>query len=179
MASVHALGDPRARCGCWFSGRSVILIGCHAGRAIGVPSQPGCPRPQDAAPIGWLWSLRAPARLHRRLRRAVTMTRSAVTPLAGRQLVVAPGRGAGPRAAFIDDRLVAAAPTRGRLGGLGREVAEVEVDARRLTYLAHSWRTQLQQAALASEPVPALDMRSRLDAFEAAMTELSQAGGTR
>jgi hypothetical protein len=160
-------------------GTSVTVIGltlavrsvCRANRVV--------PDRRTTAPIGWLWSLRAPARLHRRLRRAVAMVRAAVTPLAGRSSLSHLAEELAQRAAFIDDRLVAAAPTRWLLGGLAREVADVEADARRLTSLAHSWRTQLQQAALSSEPGPALDMQSRLDAFEAAMTELSRVGGTR
>jgi hypothetical protein len=134
------------------------------------------PNRRTAAPIGWLWSLRAPARLHRRLKRAVRMAWTSVAPLAPRGSLSRLADELAQRAAFIDDRLVSAARARWLLGGLAQEVAQVEADARRLTGLAHSWRLQLQQAALASEAVPALDMQSRLDAFEAAMAELSRVG---
>jgi hypothetical protein len=145
------------------------------------------PERRDAAPTGWLWSLREPARLHRRLKRAVRLTRAAMAQMAP----MAPARTRRRdqptsaltaiaddlvyRAAAIDDQLVAAARIRPLLRGLGREVAEVERAAWRLAGTAAAWRAQLQQAALA-QPLPGLDAGSRLDAFEAAMAELSSLG---
>jgi hypothetical protein len=149
------------------------------------------PERRSWAPTGWLWSVREPARLHRRLRRAATLARSSVVPLRpprrgwrGSQPaasgLVAVADDLARRAVALDDELVGAAasprPWRSsQLAGLAMQVQEVEAGAWRLAHLAAAWRRQLQQAAL-GEPVPVLEIGSRLDAFEAAMAELSRSG---
>lgn len=143
---------------------------------------------RTAAPISWLWSWREPARLHRRLRRAVSVAQTAVAPPVpppgGRRRSSAPSplsaladELAG-QAAAVDDRLVAAGRMRSLMPALAREVHEVERSAWRLSGLASAWRTQVHQAAL-TEGTGVLDFGSRLDAFEAAMAALSQPGSAR
>jgi hypothetical protein len=146
------------------------------------------PDRRSAAPLRWLYSLREPARLHRRLRRAVSLARSAVAaqqpPAHRRRKADEGGALSGmadelaQRAAAIDDQLVWAASIHRRwrrqtMLSLAREVADVETGAWRLARLAQVWRAQLHQAALV-ESSPPLDLGSRLDAFEAAMAELSR-----
>jgi hypothetical protein len=143
------------------------------------------PERRGAAPTGWLWSLREPARLHRRLKRAVRLIRAAVAPAGPPERMRRPVQPTSAlsavaddlvsRAAAVDDQLVMAARMRPLLRGLAREVADIEHAAWRLAGTAAAWRAQLQQAALA-QPLPALDAGSRLDAFEAAMAELSSGG---
>jgi hypothetical protein len=168
---------------------AILMIAVAAGCALAVWSirraNRVVPERRGAAPTGWLWSLREPARLHRRLKRAVRLVRAAAAPVGPQpqtQRHVQPTSALAAvaddlvsRAAAIDDQLVFAARVRPLLRGLAREVADVEHAAWRLAGTAAAWRAQLQQAALA-QPLPALDAGSRLDAFEAAMAELSSMG---
>jgi hypothetical protein len=143
---------------------------------------------RTAAPISWLWSWREPARLHRRLRRAVAMARAAVasplSPPTGRRraapatMLSTLAAELAEHAVAIDERLVAAGRMRSLLPALAQEVHEVERSAARLSSLAGAWRAQVHQAAL-TEGTGALDFGSRLDAFEAAMAELGQPGSAR
>lgn len=145
------------------------------------------PGRRSAAPIGWLWSLRAPARMHRRLKRAVRMAAAAAVPVeplgehprSRRRSQPASALGAvaddvARRAVAVDDWLVTTAWMRPLPPGLVREVHEVEEAAWRLARTAAAWRAQLHQAIVA-DVAPGLDLRSRLDAFEAAMAELAPA----
>jgi hypothetical protein len=151
------------------------------------------PHRRSAAPVAWLYSWREPARLHRRLRRAVAVAHSAVAPLRPpqRRWRRADQGGAlaemadelGRRAAAVDDQLVWAASLhpgwrRQTLASLAREAAEIESNAWRLAHLANRWRAQLDQAAL-SQAAPPLDLGARLDAFEAAMAELARVSSAR
>lgn len=140
------------------------------------------PGVRTPAPLAWLWSPRATARLHRRLRRTVLGTRACLLP---------DGRGRRPRpvwpalaelaaavetrAAALDRELVAAdrvaMPARARvLAGLRDEVAEVEAINQRLVTMAVNGSSQAGSA-------PALTaVRERLDALDAALRELSPPG---
>jgi hypothetical protein len=172
---------------------SAMVIGCTMAVRSVRRANRVVPDRRSAAPTRWLYSWREPARLHRRLRRAVTMARSAVAPLQPqpRRWHQADQGGAlaqmadelAQTAAAIDDQLVWAASLhpgwrRQTLAPLAREVVDVESGAWRLGRLAHAWRTQLHQAALDESASP-LDLGSRLDAFEAAMAELSRVGSAR
>jgi hypothetical protein len=147
------------------------------------------PERRSWAPTTWLWSLREPARLHRRLRRSVALARSAVAPLRpasrgrhGRRPhpigLVAVADDLAARAGVLDDELIrlAAAPGPWRapaLAPLASQVREVESASWRLAQLAEAWRRQLHQAALPPTSPSATPIGSRLDAFEAAMAELA------
>lgn len=131
------------------------------------------------APIGWLWSWRQPARLHRRLRRAAQVAELAVTPLR---------RGDAPpstlhdvagelvaRAGTVDDWLVAASRLdrywgQGRLAELSVEVRDLERSAYRLQLVSAEWRARFDRAAQGAVPPP--NLHERLDAVEAALQEL-------
>jgi hypothetical protein len=147
------------------------------------------PDRRSSAPLTWLWSWATAARLHRRLRRAVQVVASVIGPLRppsrGRRRT---GRPTSPlidvadalvaRAAHVDDRLVAAsrvAPQwRSRLlADLGGAVAEVEASVAHLGRVAVAWRTQMEAAAGVADPLPALDLRARLEAVEAALAEVA------
>jgi len=140
---------------------------------------------RSKAPLGWLLSWRQPARLHRRLRRAVLVAEAAVTALGD----TTRGRRTDPttalhevateltsRAALVDDWLVGASRlhpqwSRQRLAELSVEVRELEGSARRLQQLSGQWRFSLDRAVQAtSVPPPALG--ERMDAVEAALQEL-------
>jgi hypothetical protein len=172
---------------------SAIVAGCTVAVRSVRRANRVVPDRRSAAPTRWLYSWREPARLHRRLRRAVNMARSAMTPLHPQPrrwrraqqggALAQMGDELAHRAAAIDDQLVWADSLhpgwrRQTLAALARDVADVESDAWRLARLAHAWRTQLHQAALVEAASP-LDLGSRLDAFEAAMAELSRVGSAR
>jgi hypothetical protein len=149
------------------------------------------PDRRSPAPITWLWSWATAARLHRRLRRAAQMVAFVVAPLRpptrGRRR---PNPGTSPlvevadtlmaRVVEIDERLVAASRVAPRwrahlVADLGRAVTEVEESVAHLGRVAAAWRSQME-AAGRYEPLPALDLRSRLDAVEAALAEVAHAG---
>ncbi|MGH9124242.1 MAG: hypothetical protein ACRDZ8_05880 [Acidimicrobiales bacterium] len=130
----------------------------------------------SGAPLSWLISPRAPARLHRRLRRAVDASNVVVVSLApgavplrqvAEELVA--------RAVVVDDWLVAAdgihpAGRSPRLTQLAGEVREIETSAARLHHLGYDWRRSVDQAAALQVPPP--DLHQRLDAVEAALRDL-------
>ena len=149
------------------------------------------------APMSWLWSWQEPARLHRRLRRAVDAAVSAVLtvdPDAGRSRLgrtkVGRNRVESPlatlagevadQAALLDKQLasVSHVPRTWRSGEmtmLAERIHELERSAYRMGQLAMEWRAQLRQS-LVSEPAPALELQAKLDALEAAMAEVKQLG---
>jgi hypothetical protein len=149
------------------------------------------PDRRSPAPITWLWSWAAAARLHRRLRRAAQVVASVVAPLRPpSRSRRRPNPGASPlvdvadtlmaRVVEIDERLVVASRVAPRwrahlVADLGRAVAEVEESAAHLGRVAGAWRSQMD-AAGRYEALPALDLRSRLDAVEAALVEVAHAG---
>ncbi len=141
------------------------------------------------APVTWLWSWQEPARLHRRLRRAVEAAGSAAltveadtgggggkrrrnkstTPLATLAVEVA------EQAAAVDKQLasVSHVPRTWRsreMSAISGQVRELEASAYRLGQLAVEWRTQLRQLA---PTAPALELQTRLDALEAAIAEVA------
>ncbi|HEX3426853.1 MAG TPA: hypothetical protein VHT30_12025 [Acidimicrobiales bacterium] len=132
-------------------------------------------RHKSAAPITWLVSLGGPARLHRRLRRAVAtaeLAANAVAPAALPLRDVAAELTS--RAIAADQWLVTARALhpeaqRFRMTELAHEVREIEVSAARLHGLAFEWRRSIDNA-VASLPAP--DLHQRLDAVEAALREL-------
>ncbi len=145
-------------------------------RALGRANRVASGR-RSAAPLSWLASPRAPARFHRRLRRAVGAAEFSVGSLAPAAVPLrdVAGELVG-RAVAIDDCLVAAgalhpAARRPRLLQLASEVREVEGSAARLHQISSDWRRCLDQAT-ASVPVPPPDLHQRLDAVEAALREL-------
>jgi hypothetical protein len=135
------------------------------------------PKRRSAAPLSWLASPGSPARLHRRLRRAVGVADFAVGTMAPAAMPLRDVAGQlEARAVTVDDWLVAAhlllpAARRYRLAELGAEVREIEVSAARLHQLSCDWRRCLDQAT-AAEPVPLPDLHQRMDAVEAALREL-------
>jgi hypothetical protein len=155
-----------------------VLLRRAAGRRNRV--MPDRPSP---APLSWLWSWRGPARLHRRLRRAVQIAEVAVAPLRQRDPDVCPLVGVADdlaaRAGQADTRLVAAAGAPGAAGFARREltfeVGEIEASAVRLSRLAATWQHQLHQASDAAHGLPPLELNARLDAVESALSELAAA----
>jgi hypothetical protein len=147
---------------------------------------------RSGAPVSWLWSWRRPARLHRRLRRAVQVATGSVSSLEHHSPISTVGRRPRPgstpatplhevagelaqRALTVDDYLIAACRlqrpwAQHRLGELTAEVREVEALAVRLVQLSGQWRISLDQAVQPALPPP--DLRERLDAVEAALQEL-------
>jgi hypothetical protein len=138
------------------------------------------------APISWLVSPREPARLHRRLRRAVQLGQGAVAPLRAnpknpkrRQKVQATGSplvevadDLVAHACQVDDRLPHMAPPWRR--ELAAEVADIEAAALRLCRVAANWQMEIRRAAeLPGPSVGPLELRARLDAVEAALAELT------
>jgi hypothetical protein len=132
---------------------------------------------RSSAPLSWLASLAAPARLHRRLRRAMGVAEVAVGSVAPAALVL--GDVAGElveRAVTLDHWLVAAnglypVARRDRMVELSREVREIEVSAARLHQLSCDWRRSLDHAT-ASGDTSLPDWHQRLDAVEAALRDL-------
>jgi hypothetical protein len=128
------------------------------------------PDVRSSAPLGWLWSPRAAARMHRRLRGSVLGARMALPP---GSVLADVAREIEQRAASLDRELVAAdrarAPARSRLvADLRDEVAEVEALNQRLVTMSRSRRHDLGA------------VRERLDALDAALRELElpEAGAT-
>jgi hypothetical protein len=135
------------------------------------------PKRRTAAPLSWLVSPRAPARLHRRLRRAVGVSGFAVGTIAPAALPLRDVAGElVERAVTVDDWVVAAhglypVARTVRLAQLTAEVRQVEMSAARLHQLSCDWRRCLDQAA-ASVSLPLPDLHQRLDAVEAALRDL-------
>jgi hypothetical protein len=135
------------------------------------------PGRRSPAPLSWLLSPRLPARLHRRLRRAVrtiSFASGTVAPAALPLREVAADLVA--RAVILDDWLVAAdglhiEARMPRLAQLSAEVRELESSAARHHQLSCDWRRCLDHAAAAT-PIPPPDLHQRMDAVEAALREL-------
>jgi hypothetical protein len=135
------------------------------------------PGRRSGAPLGWLWSWREPARLHRRLRRAVQS--SAAVVVVGAPSLQSLAAEIAERATAIDDELVAA----GRIhpawrshlmANLTSSVRELERSAFQLNRLAAEWRARIHQLAL-SDGIGPLDLQSRMHAVEAALAEVTAA----
>jgi hypothetical protein len=173
--------------GCW-------LLVRRLGRANRV-----VPDRRSPAPLTWLWSWRATARLHRRLQRAMRVVAYVMVPFSPPPRGHRPLAQSGPlvdlvgvadalmvRAAELDDRLVSASglasPWQGKLvGELRTAVAEVEASVSHLERVAVAWRTGIDAAAM-WQACPPLDLRSRLGSVEATLAEVAQAaaaGATR
>lgn len=135
------------------------------------------PDRRSHAPLTWLWSLREPARLHRRLRRAI---QSCSLPVAmGAPTLRSLADELAGRAAKVDDELAATRHIRWVWRGplmarLSEAVREIERSALQLNRLATEWRTGLHQVAL-SESQPDLDLGSRMAAAQAALAEATAA----
>jgi hypothetical protein len=137
------------------------------------------PSVATAAPLDWLWSLSAGARLHRRLQVAVRAVRADVALLArrGRPTPALASLVAEleEQAVAVDDGVVAAArhgkrQRRQLLAALDPQVLEIEALSSRLAALA---REQGRGPVLADEPAALERISQRLDALEAARQELA------
>lgn len=134
-------------------------------------------RHKSAAPLTWLVSLGALARLHRRLRRAVATAELAVTAVAPAALPLRDVAAELTSRAVAADHWLVTARTlhpvaqRGRVAQLAREVRDIEMSAARLHGLAFEWRRSVDNAVA---PLPPPDLHQRLDAVEAALRELPQ-----
>jgi hypothetical protein len=163
-----------AAIGCWLLARRFV----RANRVV--------PDRRSPAPLTWLWSWGTPARLHRRLRRAVQVVTYVMAPFRlpprGQRRPAPPADLVGianelvMRAADLDDRLVVAsglaAGWRGRLlREIGAGVNEVEASVSHLERVAIAWHAEFGAAGTA-EP---LDLRSRLGALESALAEIAHA----
>lgn len=139
------------------------------------------PGRRSAAPLTWLVSPRLPARLHRRLRRAVQVSDFSVGTVAPTAAALGDvARELTAHAASLDDWLVAARSLhplarRPRLAQLTAEVREIELSAARLHHISGEWRRSLDQSTAAALPVP--ELHQRLDAVEAALRELPLPAG--
>ena len=147
-----------------FTVTAVLLCACCAAAAIHVLRVRNrvAPEVRSPAPVAWLWSPRAAARLHRRLRRSVLGARMSLGATASFADVA---REVEQRAVVLDRELVAAdralLPARVRLvAGLRDEVEEVEALNQRLVAMSRTSRTDLAA------------VRERLDALDAALREL-------
>ena len=146
------------------------------------------PQLPGLAPASWVVLPERPARLHRRLRRAVAMARRAAELHAA-----GAGKRARPttiadlsgdlerRACVIDGQLVVASRTGGAarwgaLNDLESQVAEVERLATRITGMVSAWTATTVE--LTSGPDALRAIGERLDALEDAMRELGAAPAT-
>jgi hypothetical protein len=126
------------------------------------------PGRRSTAPLSWIRSPRAAARLHRRLARAVALAHAG----ADRPELLAPLLSElDAHAADIDRRLVLTSQTARlwklrALAQLYREVTEVEALAVRIAGLVNDWPKSL-------EAPPAVAIGQRMDALESALRELS------
>jgi hypothetical protein len=137
------------------------------------------PRVRTRAPLMWLWSLSAPARAHRRLRRAIAATRAAVGQGAEAGLAVDGLADCVDElqrlAVEADGRLVVAARfnpavRRAMLRGLRPEIDEIELLGARVA------ATVVSRAGAREERLADVVARvtERLDALDAAHLELSR-----
>jgi hypothetical protein len=126
------------------------------------------PGRRSSAPLSWIRSPRAAARLHRRLARAVGLAHAGAT----RPELLAPLlTELDAHAADIDRRLVLTNQTARlwklkALAQLYREVSEVESLAVRIAGLVNDWPKSF-------DAPPALAIGQRIDALEMALRELS------
>jgi hypothetical protein len=165
----------------------VVVVGLAVGVALTmralIRANRVAPGRRSAAPLSWLVSPRASARLHRRLRRAAGVADVAVVSLAPAAVTLRDVAGElVARATTIDDWLVAAqglhpVARRSRLAQLSAEVHEVEGSAARLHQLSCDWRRCLDEATAGRGlALPTLDQR--LDSVEAALRELAVPRGS-
>jgi hypothetical protein len=132
------------------------------------------------APLTWTFLPERPARLHRRLRRAVLMARIAA---AGHVARGGSGLGAIPelvgdlerRACVIDSELVVASRSRGplrwsMLNDLEHQVYEVDGLATRIAGLATAWSSASSRGG---DPARLDAISERLNALESALQEVS------
>jgi hypothetical protein len=135
------------------------------------------PGRKSHAPVTWLWSWRQPARLHRRLRRAV---QSCSLPVVTGTPTLRPlSEEVANRAAMVDDELATTRHIHWALRlplmtRLSAAVREIERSALHLNRLGTEWRRGIHQVAL-SESQAGLDLPSRMNAAEAALAEVTAA----
>lgn len=137
------------------------------------------PGRRSAAPLIWLVSPGVPARLHRRLRRAVSATTMSAAMAPAAQALQDVAGELVSRAVTVDDYLVAAFALhpelrRPQLVRLSADVREIEGSAARLHQLSGDWRRSLDHAA-APAALPPSTLHERLDAVEATLRELPTA----
>jgi len=166
-----------------------VLVALGVLAAAGIASAAGCaaylrrrvrinPKVRSAVPVYWLWSVHAPARAHRRLRRAVRGARAALAQAAAAGMVVDGLSGClqdlEAHALAVDDQIIVAARfapliRRSMLRGLRPEVTEIEFLSARVAAAVVS-RTAVSEERLA-------DVRTRisqrLDALDAASAEIA------
>ena len=138
------------------------------------------PGRRSAAPLSWLVSLGAPARLHRRLRRTVAAANLSVAMSPAAHALQDVASELVGRAVSLDDCLVAVnalhpAVRRAHLTQLAAAVREIELSTGRLHRLSSDWRLRLDQAAASAMPFP--DLHERMDSVEAALRELPHPPG--
>jgi hypothetical protein len=141
-----------------FTLTAVLLCACCTAAAVHMLRVRNrvAPGVKTRAPLSWLWSPRAAARLHRRLRRSVLGARMSLEATSSfAELALEVER----RAVVLDRELVAADRAR-RVGELRDEVEEVEALNQRLVAMARNRRTDLA------------GVHERLDALDAALREL-------
>lgn len=147
-----------------FAVTAVVLVACCTAAAVHVLRVRNrvAPGVRSTAPLAWLWSPRAAARLHRRLRRSVLGAHATLGP-SGSFAELA--REVEARAVSLDAELVVAdrspLPARTRLvADLRDEVREIEALNQRLVAMSRTRRGDLAA------------VRERLDALDAALREL-------
>jgi hypothetical protein len=159
---------------------AVVLLAAASGLGLGTfayawrrvrRSNRVCRHLPSLAPITWLWSPFAAARLHRRLRRcAVTVEEALPRTRRGRQTWPALSSAADQlarHAADVDAHVVEGHYAR-RLRAAAYEVDEVERLAARLLALGRAW----ERDDFASRR--AQDLRDRIDALEQATREVAR-----
>jgi hypothetical protein len=133
------------------------------------------PRVRTNAPLGWLWSYRQAARLHRRLCRLSASARLSLTAGAASRppwpALTDLGHELSRRACEIDGQLVVAnrAPAAMRLRllrDLAADVGEAEAVTERLVRTTRAWRSSDLAAPSLAE------LRRRLDALDEALGEI-------
>jgi hypothetical protein len=145
------------------------------------------PQIPTIAPLTWLFLPERPARLHRRLRRAVSMARTASalhTRTTGPGAMTIPELVADleRRACVIDNQLVIAARATGParwaiLNEMERQVYEVDTLAGRVAGMATAWASNTATATMGPAGLAALG--ERLDALESAMYQVGALGSGR
>ena len=136
------------------------------------------------APVSWTFLPERPARLHRRLRRAISMARVAAAghvARSGRSLATIPELVADleQRACAVDSELVVASRSRGPLrwsllNDIEHQVHEIDALASRVAGLASAWAAS--PVAGGSGPAALEAIGERVTALEMAMREVSAIG---
>jgi hypothetical protein len=143
------------------------------------------PRIPTLAPPTWLVLPERPARLHRRLRRALAMARAAAATYtrqsrAGVTTIPELVADLEHRACVVDSQLVVAARTSGparwsMLNDVERQVYEIDTLATRIVGLTAAWAASAATAGRGG-PAGLAAIGERLDALEAAMFEVGALG---